>query len=43
MRVSGKATERFDAVVRAADALLAVQRDADESASPEGKSFVRVG
>jgi transcription-repair coupling factor (superfamily II helicase) len=43
MRVSGEASAQFGAVLRAADALLAVAGDSDGSALPEDKSFVRVG
>ena len=43
MRVSGEASKQFDALVKAADVLLAVMRDSDESSLPEDKSFVRVG
>jgi len=43
MRVSGEPSQQFDAVVRAADALLAVLHDSDEPALTQAKSFVRVG
>jgi transcription-repair coupling factor (superfamily II helicase) len=43
MRVSGDASAQFDAVLRAADVLLAVMRDSDGSTLGEAKSFVRVG
>jgi hypothetical protein len=43
MRVSGEPSEQFDAVVRAADALLAILHESDERSLAQAKSFVRVG